>query len=105
METAQIGDTIKTNVAIATSSEEKHTFQIGSTIRHISSSKDYDLPLIAKARTGESNASASFNWIIPSGAPKGNYSIIVAVWEGETNGVPFGRLKDKVIANAFEVKW
>ena len=102
---AREGDTIKVKVSIENIGTESNTFEIGMTMRHIDTNTDFDLPLQSEFESpGSSPGSETFNWEVPDNAPKGNYTIITAVWEGENNGVPFNRLDDRFIQNAFIVE-
>ena len=99
----KVGDTIGVQLSISTSSEERHRFFIGTTIRHVDSNLDFDLPLKNFVRGGESGLAVTFKWLVPSNAPKGNYSVISAVWENASNGIPSSRLTDRTVPNAFEL--
>ena len=104
METLRTGDRVRAKIAWKNTGSERHRFILGYTIRHIDSKKDYDLPLEKDSTSaGKRDDKKSDWWTIPITAPKGKYSIISAVWEGEKNGIPFNRLDDEVIANAFKI--
>lgn len=98
------GQEISVKVTINNTGSVSHEFPIGMTIRHIATNQDFNLPLQLRRVAVGNNGFKTFNWIVPSGAPKGLYSIISAVWEGEENGIPFNRLDDWVSANAFAVQ-
>ncbi len=98
------GDRVRAQIRWKNTGSARHEFTLGYTIRHISSRKDYDLALETDATSaGSSDSKKSDWWTVPSNAPKGKYSIISAVWEGQSRGTPFNRLDDEVIANAFEI--
>ena len=101
---SMFGDRIQVNVSIAANVPDSHAFKIGSTIRHISTNQDFDLPLQSKTNQGERFFQPSFDWIIPSNAPLGAYSVIIAVWENASAGIPSGRLDDETIPNAFNLE-
>lgn len=98
------GQNVNLIVNFKNTGDEWHRFIIGATFRHVATNKDYDIELNNQAQGVGSEDETSFSWLIPANAPKGNYSVIAAVWEGETDGVPFNRLDDDVIPNAFNVE-
>jgi len=97
------GQTVTATVTVKNTGTESHTFPVGFTIRHVSTGRDYDLPLQSLTLGVGSTSSRGFSWTVPSGAPKGYYSMIAAVWTSQSGGVPSGRLDDSVVANAFSV--
>ena len=101
---AKPGENINLKVTIKNTGDEWHRFIVGATFRHVATNKDYDLDLFKQSQGVGSEDETSFNWTVEENAPKGFYSAIAAVWEGETDGVPFNRLNDDVIPNAFNVE-
>ena len=96
---------VEVKVSIENTGTESNTFEIGMTMRHIATNRDFDLPLQSEFEgPGSSPGSETFKWQVPGNAPKGDYTIITAVWEGENNGVPFNRLDDRVLSRAFNVQ-
>ena len=100
----KVGETVQVNMSIAANVPDSHSFTLGSTIRHISSERDFDLPLDSTTLRGSDTGNGTFFWIVPNDAPTGPSSIIAAIWEGVTNGLPFNILDDSVLANAFSIE-
>ncbi len=98
------GQFVDLRITFKNTGDESHRFIIGATFRHIATEEDFDVELNNQSQGVGSEDTLSFTWTIPANAPKGSYSVIGAVWEGETDGVPFNRLDDDVIANAFNVE-
>ena len=97
------GQTVKATVTVKNTGDVSHTFGVGFTMRHTSSGKDYDLPLQSLSLGVGASGSKTFSWTIPSGAPKGYYTMITAVWKKTSNLTDADRLDDYKISNAFSV--
>ena len=95
------GQQITVKIDFLSKTPGRFNFTFGTTIRHIITGQDFDLPLIQKEEDFQEQGTATFFWTIPPEAPKGSYSVISAIWEGESNGIPFTRLDDEVAPNAF----
>ena len=98
------GEEVRIKTTIENTGDETHTFQIGFTMRHVDTGQDFNLPLQSERESPGGRGDETAVWIIPENAPLGNYAIISAVWEGEENGVPFNRLDDRTVPNAFIVE-
>ena len=95
VETIRVGDRVRSEIAWKNTGTDSHKFTLGWTIRHVASEKDFDLALETDSTSaGKSDDKKSDWWTVPMTAPKGNYSIIGAVWAGQSRGVPFDRLDD-----------
>jgi len=97
------GQTVKATVTVKNTGNKSRTFPVGFTIRHVATSKDYDLPFQSLSLSAGSSSSKTFSWTVPSDAPKGYYSMITAVWEKVSNNLGVNRLDDEVVANAFSI--
>jgi len=97
------GQTVKATVTVKNTGNESHTFGVGCTMRHVSTSTDYDIPLQSLSLNVGSSSSKTFSWTVPSGAKKGNYTIITAVWKKTSNLTDADRLDDYYVSNAFSV--
>jgi len=97
------GQTVKATVTVKNTGNVSHSFPVGFTIRHVATSRDYDLPFQSLSLSAGSSGSKTFSWTVPSNTPKGYYSMITAVWESTSAGLGVNRLDDYVVANAFSV--
>ena len=97
------GQTVKATVTVKNTGTQSFTFGVGFTIRHVATSKDYDLPLQSLSLGVRNTGSKTFSWTVPSAAPTGFYSMIAAVWKKTANLTDADRLDDEVVPNAFSV--
>ena len=97
------GQEIRVFVEATNIGDVLHTFEVGMTMRHIETGRDFDIPLKSLELGVNTLDNVGMFWTVPEDAPDGNYSVISAIWEGETNGIPFNRLDDEVNPNAFIV--